>query len=324
MTSQVCTSGIVPVSVIVPSYNSSRYLEACIESLNLDSKPFEIVVVDDCSADDSAGLAERLAVTHSNVRVIRRSTNGGAAEARRDGFNAARCDWVAVLDADDTLEANAVSYAYQKTSDEEADICIWDMWRFDEHRSWPNIVLDPAGFPKTGRQAVLETLGEWRIHPLGVAKKKLYLEAYRNFNQTCVNADELITRLLFVGAKKVVFCEKKYFYRVNTASATHEVSPRRLTSLDSFIWLLEFCRSYPEVPPESIGKDALVQAWHFWVQRRSFGSTEVVRALSRFLPRFVRVSRLHRWLWRYPKHCVGLIVLCGIVRINVFARPSAS
>src|ERR1017187_7406761 len=142
----------VPASVIVPNYNSGHYLEDCIKSINSGQWPAEILIVDDCSTDDSLDLAIKLQSQYSNIRVLQRKENGGAAEARRLGLSAASQDWIAFIDADDFVEENAVACAYITACDECSDICIWDMWRFDAGRSWCNIPLRPSDFPKTGRQ----------------------------------------------------------------------------------------------------------------------------------------------------------------------------
>ncbi len=90
------------VSVVVVAYNQGRWLRRCIESVlrqTLDA--IEIVVVDDCSCDDTADVIE--AIAKEEVRVVPRRTaaNAGPAAARHLGFEAARADFVATLDADD-------------------------------------------------------------------------------------------------------------------------------------------------------------------------------------------------------------------------------
>lgn len=88
----------VSVSVIVPAYNREQLLPRAVGSVNaqIGLRPLEVIVVDDASSDDSAAVAERL-----GARVLRRQFNGGAAAARNDGLQAARGDWVTMLDSDD-------------------------------------------------------------------------------------------------------------------------------------------------------------------------------------------------------------------------------
>ena len=86
------------ISVVVPVYNTERFLAEAIDSvLSQGADSLEVLVVDDGSTDGSASVAERFG---SPVRVIRQA-NAGPAAARNRGIAAARADYLAFLDADD-------------------------------------------------------------------------------------------------------------------------------------------------------------------------------------------------------------------------------
>lgn len=88
------------VSVVIPCYNGSKFLGQAIESaLGQTRPPLEVIVVDDCSSDNSRELASRYPVT-----VLRTPRNGGPAAARNYGIRAARGDLIASLDQDDAWE----------------------------------------------------------------------------------------------------------------------------------------------------------------------------------------------------------------------------
>lgn len=85
------------VSVIIPVYNGARYLRAALESVFAQTyRPFEVIVVDDGSIDDSGAIAQ----SFSDVRYIRQE-NQGVAAARNHGIEAARGEFFAFLDQDD-------------------------------------------------------------------------------------------------------------------------------------------------------------------------------------------------------------------------------
>jgi glycosyltransferase involved in cell wall biosynthesis len=85
------------VSVIIPVYNGGRYLRAALESVFAQTyRPFEVIVVDDGSADDSGVIAQ----SFSDVRYIRQA-NQGVAAARNTGIEAALGEFLAFLDQDD-------------------------------------------------------------------------------------------------------------------------------------------------------------------------------------------------------------------------------
>lgn len=89
------------VSVIIPAYNASRWLnETLATAANQTFTDIEIIVVDDGSTDDTAAIVERWAGRDSRIRLIRQQ-NGGVARARNTAIAAASAPFVAPLDADD-------------------------------------------------------------------------------------------------------------------------------------------------------------------------------------------------------------------------------
>lgn len=92
------------VSVVVPCYNYGKYLPDCVASI--DANPgvdLEIIVVDDCSTDDSLTVARGIAASDPRVRVIAHETNKRHIRTYNDGFAAATGEYVVLLSADDLL-----------------------------------------------------------------------------------------------------------------------------------------------------------------------------------------------------------------------------
>jgi len=118
------------VSVIVTTYNQAPYIGAAISSvLTQTYKPFEIIVVDDGSTDETP---TRLATYHDRVRYIRQA-NQGVAASRNTGIRAARGDLLAFLDGDDLWEPEklAVQVAAQKENS-SSGIIVTDGIIFDD------------------------------------------------------------------------------------------------------------------------------------------------------------------------------------------------
>jgi glycosyltransferase involved in cell wall biosynthesis len=92
------------VSVIVPFYNSERYVGEAIRSVLAQTyRPLELLLVDDGSTDDSADIARSLAVAHAELHLLRLPENQGPAAARNRGLADARGDFITFLDADDCM-----------------------------------------------------------------------------------------------------------------------------------------------------------------------------------------------------------------------------
>jgi hypothetical protein len=105
------TEGRVPkVSVIIPCYNHGHFLCDSIGSaLSQEGVEPEVIVVDDASTDDSAGVAQRFADADPRVLVIRHSRNTHHVIAFNDGYTAATGEFIVRLDADDMLTPGSLA-----------------------------------------------------------------------------------------------------------------------------------------------------------------------------------------------------------------------
>lgn len=113
------------ISVIVPVYNVSQYLDRCMNSLvNQTYKNLEIILVDDGSTDDSGRLCDLWAVEDSRVRVIHRKNNG-LSQARNTGLDAATGEFITFVDSDDVLSPHLCRVLYDSIR-ECAQIAICD------------------------------------------------------------------------------------------------------------------------------------------------------------------------------------------------------
>lgn len=90
------------VSVVVPAYNRQKTIERAIVSALQQNYPVhEIIVVDDCSTDNTVQIVEEFACRDSRVKLICHNTNKGAQAARNTGIRNATGEWIAFLDSDD-------------------------------------------------------------------------------------------------------------------------------------------------------------------------------------------------------------------------------
>jgi glycosyltransferase involved in cell wall biosynthesis len=92
------------ISVVIPAFNAARFIAATIASAKSQTlSPLEIIVVDDGSVDNTAEVAASLGC------VVIRQENGGVCAARNAGIQAARGDWIALLDHDDLWEPHKLA-----------------------------------------------------------------------------------------------------------------------------------------------------------------------------------------------------------------------
>ena len=91
------------VSIITPSFNSSNFIKKTIESvINQSYNNWELIIVDDCSTDDSCLIINNFVQIDPRIKLIKLEENSGAAVARNIGIEAANGRFIAFLDSDDT------------------------------------------------------------------------------------------------------------------------------------------------------------------------------------------------------------------------------
>lgn len=115
------------VTVIIPFFNSARFLRRAIESvLGQSYRNTEVLLVDDGSTDASSAVCSQYA-ENSKVRLIRLETNRGTAAARNMGLEAARGEFICFLDSDDSLAIDAVEVMVAAAKRSRADVVIGGM-----------------------------------------------------------------------------------------------------------------------------------------------------------------------------------------------------
>ena len=92
------------VSVLMPSYNSEKYLESSVNSLlSSDLGDFELIIIDDNSSDNTVKVAESLAEKDFRIKVIKNPRNEGVAVSLNTGLDKMRGKYITRLDSDDTM-----------------------------------------------------------------------------------------------------------------------------------------------------------------------------------------------------------------------------
>lgn len=121
------------VSIIIPLYNASAFLERCLLSVGTQTfKDWECILVDDGSTDESLSICERWTKRDSRFVVMSQS-NRGVSVARNKALGVARGEWVAFIDADDWIDKD---YLTKMTDNSEnADLVVSGQLReFDEKK----------------------------------------------------------------------------------------------------------------------------------------------------------------------------------------------
>lgn len=117
------------VSVIIPLYNSASYVTPTINSvLEQTYQNFEIVLVDDCSKDNTVDVIAEFIKKDNRVKYYKQPVNKGAAEARNRGMNEAKGQYIAFLDSDDLWAPEKLEKQIKLMTDKSASFvfCAYD------------------------------------------------------------------------------------------------------------------------------------------------------------------------------------------------------
>ena len=146
------------ISIIVPNYNTEKYLPRCLKSLvNQTFKDIEIIVIDDGSKDDSVKIMRQFAEKDNRIKVITQK-NSGPATARNKGLDAATGKYLMFCDSDDWYEPNMCEVMFNTIEKKKTDIvCCHNFFDYDEN------------LPKSEDQKIIEFK---KIVPLFCPNKK--------------------------------------------------------------------------------------------------------------------------------------------------------
>lgn len=202
------------ISVIVPVYNTERFLVECLESiLNQTWKNIEVILIDDGSTDSSGQICEQFAMQDERVQVIHQE-NQGVSHARNIGLKKASGDLVSFIDSDDTLELDMYELLVEIMEKNKADIV---------HCGYKHILNDEIRFVHNTKRIyvqntreALECFVSGKLFGGGLWNKLFCRELIEplSFREDLkINEDILFNFEAFCRAKKTVFADyTKYNY----------------------------------------------------------------------------------------------------------------
>lgn len=227
------------VSVVMANYRGAAHLEAALRSVLAQThRRLELLLADDASDDDS--LAVAAAIDDPRLRILPSERNRGPAATRNRALQAARGDWIAIVDSDDLIHPQRLERLLSVARARGADIVADDLVHF--------------GAPSTvGGATLLQPLALTEPMPLDVATflsglsgkpmapvfgylKPLISRAVlgtRLYDETLhIGEDnDLIVRLLMAGARFTLVPDPLYAYRRHAGSTSHRLSVETMTAM---------------------------------------------------------------------------------------------
>ena len=225
------------LSIVVNMYNTAAYMPKCLDTLlhqDIPMSDYEIILVDDCSHDNSLEMAKEYAqkvnseeriVNSEFIRVIHHETNKGLAAARNTGIDAARGEYLCFVDPDDYIEKNSFVALLKQMDEEQLDMLRFNYQKVDEQY---NNVPDSEIEARFDYSPKIMTGTEFLAHRLGIG---CYVWVY-------------IYRLDFIRKTGIRFFEGCFFddtpwlprilqkaQRINVTPVRHQYYLQRSTSM---------------------------------------------------------------------------------------------
>jgi glycosyltransferase involved in cell wall biosynthesis len=114
------------VSILIANYNNGKYFEACWNSLIHQSYTnFEIIMVDDCSTDDSVAIIEKITARDERVKFFKNDSNKGCGYTKRRCAELAQGEFLCFVDPDDYLAQSALSVVVNRIQQEPAVALVY-------------------------------------------------------------------------------------------------------------------------------------------------------------------------------------------------------
>lgn len=130
------------ISIIIPVYNTEKYLERCLNSLIQQTvKKIEIILVDDGSTDSSGNICDNYAKNHENIKVIHQMNRGQAA-ARNEGLKIAGGKYIGFVDSDDWIKYDMYETMLEVIENENCDVVECDYIQTDKFSQTTEVVAD--------------------------------------------------------------------------------------------------------------------------------------------------------------------------------------
>lgn len=227
------------ISVIVPVYNSEKYLERCVESiLKQTYGNLEVILVDDGSTDTSSIICDRYAQIDQRIKVIHKK-QGGVCDARNSGLEIATGDYLTFVDNDDFILPDMYEILLSNMYKYRVKLSMCSYSLYYEERGMEYAKTDIYTKKMNSMEALHIFHTKGRIDMI-VPWNKLYRRelfdgirypACRTFD------DEFVTYKLLWRAGEICFTNQQfYFFRQRMDSITHTLTLKKYTDyMDALI-----------------------------------------------------------------------------------------
>ncbi|MDM8109657.1 glycosyltransferase family 2 protein [Phascolarctobacterium faecium] len=207
----------IKVSIIVAIYNVEKFIKKCVESIiNQDYHNIEIILIDDCSTDNSGKICDTFARVDNRIIVIHNSVNMKQSTVRNLGISKATGEYIVFVDGDDWLAKDFVSYMLKVINETNADMAI-NLVNFTtrDYKQVKNTKIEIWSAEKATAELLFPhiTVGCWNK----IYKRDFINKFNLRFNSKFYvgEGDKFINEAAQRANHVGIGCRKVYYYRLN-------------------------------------------------------------------------------------------------------------
>lgn len=217
---------MIKVSVIVPIYNTEKYIERCARSLLEQTlNDIEYIFINDCSTDNSIHILKHVINDYpnrtENIKIIQLDKNHGLCYVRKTGITVATGEYIIFCDSDDWVETNAYQLMYEKAISHNYDIifCNWKetngtrILREKQRKTYHNNLKFIKEILKGNEMANI-----WSA----LCKQKLYKNDIIYPTHSMIEDAVLTTQLIYYAKSYEFINDSLYFYFINSNSMSRK------------------------------------------------------------------------------------------------------
>lgn len=245
------------VSVIIPVYNVSQYIERCLLSvLNQTWQDLEIILVDDCTPDNSMEIVTNLLAGHSRrlaVKILVHEQNKGIAGARNTGIRNATGDYLYFLDSDDYLALQSIARLASIALQYNVDVVAGAYEQVgDAHASTSKLGFEGL---LENNESIIRSYAkdQWTVMPWNkLVRHDLIKSRQLFFEESIVHEDDLWSFELACCAQSAYgLREKTYYYVLHSNSFMGKPSLKKIQSRVRIIEIIyDYITSSPRLKKE--------------------------------------------------------------------------
>ena len=316
------------ISVIIPCYNSGKYIEKCLNALDRQTfKDFDIILVDDCSIDNTLEVVNNYSKKHDlNITILSNKVNSVPAVSRLNGIKKSKSEFIAFCDSDDWYDSNYLDVMSRAITSNDSDMIFCNSQKVFGNGTIKKI-NNTCGYEGEITQIEALTMGIDSLWSIVVRKA-----IFESVAQTDLrNGEDMAIIPLMIMESRKFYAVKEYLYNYlcRPGSLSLNCNDRMISSLElSFEHILVNAKPGFEKEVEYIGIKNVVYGILLNHFKYSSNKTYARNLLKKFEDQYpcwsknvyIRNMSLFKrlFVWLAKKRCfAGIKILCGIHRFLV-------